>query len=257
MKWGSWVFSLLLSGILLLSWKSEARVFDINKESFASYLRVNGGTSLQADNSFAKSSGTGMSFDKSVKYNYGYEFGFLYASRYLGVRFGIEVLRPDDLKDVVGSNAAGTSLYTFRSELSAVVPKMAFEFNLKQWSTSRWFLYAEAGQATVTLQNSYTFTTAGTTQFALADFREEGRGSVLTYAGGTGFETLLSDTTTIVFEAGYRQLTVNTLVHQTSVTAFGPTTVTKGDSMVNSDGSAREVNLNGAYAGLALRFYIK
>lgn len=243
---------------LMMASVSEARVFDMNTESFATYLRGQYALAMQKDTAFAPSSGTGSVFTDEYKTNLAYEFGFVYASKIVNWRFGFEILKPSDLKEVKGSSAGGTEYFSLSNSISGYAPKIGLEFNIKKWGQSRLFANLDIGQATVTVQNSYVMTTAGNTQFPTpgADFREEVVGTGNLIESAVGFETLLSDTSTVVFDAGYRTLEVGSFKHNTTANTFQGNVV-KGDAALNADGSARTLSLSGAFASVILRIWIK
>ena len=238
-----------------LHFTSEARVFDMGKETFGTYLKANYQSAVPGQDPFVNSSGANLSFDGRHRYSMGYEFGFLFASRYLNWRMGVEVLQPPDQKGIAASNAAGTTLYTLESALSALILKGAFEGNVVTWRNSRVSIVAEGGYASLTLQNTYAFQAAGTTAFGLADFREEVKGSTAMLGGGFLFETLMSDTTTFFVEAGYRAMNFTTLNHSVASIGFQGS-VAKGDAARTDTGTARTLNLSGLSASAGFRFWI-
>jgi hypothetical protein len=133
--------------------------------------------------------------------NLAYEFGFVYASKYLNWRFGFEFLKPATLKNMSGTSSGGTEWFTLSNDISGYVPKIGLEANIKTWNASRLYLNADYGLATVTVQNSYSFTSDGLTQFpGMADFREEIQGTGSMIEASVGIETLMSDTTTICLD---------------------------------------------------------
>lgn len=248
---------LALGAVIFISAAAQARVFSIGQESLAAYLRGVGGSARQGETPFAPSSGADTEFDGSYTLNTSYEFGMVYATKYLNWRFGFEILKPANLKSVKGSSAAGTEWYTVTNDISGYIPKAGLEANLKQWKESRLFASAHYGWATITVQNSYAFTTDGTAQFpGMADFREEIKGTAALIEYSMGFETLLSDTTTLALEAGMRTLSADSFAHTQAVRTFQGD-VTADAPAMNTDGTARSLDLGGTFAALSLRFWIK
>lgn len=242
---------------LLVGVTAEARVFDINTENFASYFKGQYGTSSLAQLPFAPSGGNGTTYDSSYSSQMGYEFGFVYASRYMSMRFGFEVIKPPNLATIKGSDAAGSEWFTLNNNITVYAPKLGVEMNVKQWKESRLFLSIDYGSASGTIENSYKFTTAGSNQFGgIADFREEIKGSAALMEYALGYELYLFDSTTVVFDAGYRQLTFATLSHNVATTTFQGA-VAKGDPALNTDGSKRSYDLGGPFASIMFRFWIQ
>jgi hypothetical protein len=241
--------------VILVGLPVEARVFDMGSEKFAAYLKANYGPSSIAKSTYEKVSPQTETYDGSISVVYAGEFGLVYSSKHLNVRFGIEVVRPPTL-DVVASDSGGTKIYDMSSSITAIIPKIGFEYNVRKWKESRFFLGGAYGQATLGMTNSYSFTTAGNAApTSGVDYTEDGRGSAALMEGMLGFETLMFDSTTIVFEAGYRQLKFASLTHNRDAVTIRGTKV-KGDPMLNADDSARSISFTGYYAGLTFRFWI-
>ncbi len=249
-------FFSLFAGLILFPPFATARIFNMKKESFASYLRGNYDVNVPGQNSFSNSSGNKLTFDGGQTNSYGYEFGMVFSSGVVNTKLGVEVLQPPEAKGIAAKNTAGTELYKLDTAISDIILKMGFEFNLKTWVVSRFYMLAEGGYASLTLQNSYTFNSVGAAAFGLQDFREELKSSAMMAGGALGFETLLSDTTTFTIDLGYRYLNHTQLNHNLAVTSFqGP--VTKGGIAYENDGvTARKLNLSGFQASIGFRFWL-
>jgi len=243
--------------LFCLSQGAVARVFDINTENFASYFRVGYGPSGLSQTPYLPSSGMNTTFDGTISTQQAYEFGFVYASRYMNMRFGIEVLKPPNQQTLKGSAADGSEWYTLNNNITVTVPKIGLEANLKQWKESRVFMAVDVGSASATIENSYKMTAAGTAQFpGVTDFREEVKSSATMLEYSIGFEMFAFDTTTILFDAGYRQLQFAAFTHNLAVTNFQGA-VAKGAPALNTDGTARSAKFDGAFASIAFRFWIE
>jgi hypothetical protein len=251
-RWG------LLLCVALSGPAASARVFNFGSERVAAYLRGQYATASQGDDPFADAGGNGVTYDSEYKTNLAYEFGMIYTSGIFNWKFGFEILKPANLKDVKGQSPAGVDWYTVTNDISGYVPKLGLEINLKQWPTSRIYIGGDYGYATVTVQNSYTFTAAGAAQFPSipADFREEIKGTGSLIESVVGFETLLSDTTTLAIDAGYRTLQIGSFSHNVDSTGFQGAVV-KGDTAKNTDGTDRSLNLGGPFASVAIRIWVK
>jgi hypothetical protein len=234
---------------------TEARVFDMNAEKFAGYFKAQYAPSVVKQTAFALASNNGEVYDNSLTTLYGGEFGFIYSSRFINMRFGIEAIRPPTLK-VNATNTGGTALYEVDSDVSVVIPKVGFEFNIRQRNTSRFFLNVNYGQGNLGLVNTYTFAAAGTALTGKTDYTEDGRGSAMNLDGALAYETLLADSTTMVIDVGYRSLKFPTITHNRDVNNISQGSVTKGTQMLNADGSARGLDFTGYYASLMFRFWV-
>lgn len=235
---------------------AEARVLNLQTEKFAPYIRGQYQQSTIAQTPYSLSSGTGNAFDKSYSTVSNYEFGFVYSIKDISLRFGFEVIYPSMLKEISGTDASGTQLFTLDSDIAGYVPKIGLDINVKQWPQSRIFLNANYGMATVTLQNSYGFTAAGQTAYpSLIDFREETKGSAALMEYSVGWEFLAFDTTTMVIDAGYRLLRLDSFSHNVPVTSFQGGVV-KGDKALADDGTDRRLDLSGYFASVQFRFWV-
>lgn len=252
--------SLAAAMTVCLGWASaQARVFNVNSESFAAYVSGTWGPSFENTlNSDSNSTaGVAVSTDSKNPYNLSGEFGFIYATPKVNLRFGLEVIRPKEIADGKGKDASGAELYSLTSETSVLIPKAALEINLKNWSNVRMFLEMGAGYANLAGRNSYTFTAAGNTAYSsLPDFYEDLRANAPVYEGALGLEGLLSDMTTYVVQAGYRSLKFSEIKHNRDVTTFQGA-VSKGDKATNLDGTDRTLDLSNYFVGIAFRFWLR
>ncbi len=247
------IFIVLLT--FLLPSLSQAVVFDMGKEKFGSYLRGTYETWGNGQDPFGQSSGQGVSFGSQFNNLPAYEFGFLINAGKVNWRIGLELISPPQLSNVNGSDASGNVLYTMNSSVTVYTPKVGLEFNLKTWKQSRFWLYGEYGYATLAIQNSYNFTSAGTTQFGIPNFREVVSSIQSEYAASLGFETLMTDSTTFSLELGYRMLNFTNLNESSAVTNFQGSQAGGAQSLQNN-GTARNLNMSGPFASVNFRFWI-
>lgn len=244
MFWKSSLFLLLLPVIV------EARVFDINSEKLASYLVFNMAMSGAPKAAFENEANTSYLYDKSVKYNMGSDFGILYATSFLNYRFGFEILKPDVLQKITASNG-GTTVYQIDSQAVAYAPKLGVEINLRRENNNRSYAFGYMGTASLNVKNSY----SGSTIAPLGAHSVEMSSSAQLIGYGIGQEGFMTDTTTYLFEVGYRQLNFNSLKYKSDVTTFSGSK-TSGSKVVDVDGNAREINLGGYYLSLGFRIYM-
>lgn len=234
---------------------AEARVFNINKETFAAYFDVGAGGSQLGTSALDGEAGSNVTYSGNANYNYSGEFGFIYSHPYVNLRFGLEVLKPLALEGATASNGTD-DLYVADSEMFGYAPKIGLELNLHGNNTSRSFVSLGVGSASVTMKNSYAMTAAGQAAFpGVANHNIETKGSGTLLNASLGYEGLLTDTTTIVVEFGYRQLKIDNLEYTADVTTFqGP--VSSGGKVTTVSGVARELEFSGAFIVLGFRFYL-
>lgn len=241
--------------LFLCAWitPAQARVFNINKESFAAYFLFTGGATSLGSSPVKNEAANGVVYAGDINYNYSGEFGFVYSRSLLNYRFGIEIIKPTMLEAT--ASAGGSEVYKARSEILGFAPKLALEFNLHGNNTSRSYLSVAGGLANVTMKNHYTFS-AGQTQFpTLTDHGIDTKGSATLWAAALGYENLLTDTTTMAVEMGYRQLKVDRLQYTKDVGTFGGAK-SSGDDVTNFDGSKRALDFSGGFISIAFRFYL-
>lgn len=231
---------------------AQARVFSLDKESFASYLTFSYGSSKVLDNAFYSETASGTASSDEVKTNLGGEFGFVYATKTINWRFGFEILKPAVVTATV-SNAAGTALYDVKSDVTGFLPKLGVEINLKTTPTYRVLLFGYVGQTSVTIQNDYSNLTIAPN----ANFTTKYKGNCSTKGGGLAVEFAAFDTSTLALELGYRDSFIDKIVYAGDVTDFGGAR-TAGDraNWVAEDGKAREIDFSGAYVSAGFRFYL-
>lgn len=154
------------------------------------------------------------------------------------------------MSDVEGSTG-GAENYTVRSDVTSYLPKVGVELNLRTTNASRIFLFGQFGTGTLALTNSYRNVTIAPN----ADFTMKYKGAATTQGGGLGYEFAAFDTTTIVFEAGYRQMVFDKIVYAEDVTGFQGSHVA-GDQVLRADGRRREIDFSGGYVTIGARWYL-
>lgn len=240
--------------LLLVCSSAQARVFNVNNEAFAAYFLATGGGSALGTSALDGESGASFTFSGGTNYNYTGEFGFLYSTPYVGFRFGFEVIKPFALGS--SANNGASELYSVTSSLVGYAPKLTVDVNIHRATTSRSFVTATVGSASVTMKNEYTLTSAGQTAFpGVANHTAESKGDGILYAASVGYEGLLADTTTILAEFGYRQLKIDNLSYTKDVTTFTGAK-TSGSPVLNSSGAQRTMDLSGGFLSIGFRFYM-
>lgn len=234
---------------------AQARVFDFSEEHLSTYLRGTGGLSNLNKDAFGEASGASTTFEDKVDFNFSGEVGLAISYAQFTLRLGLEGLVPKELEGIEGVDGAGTVLMTLKSENLVFIPTVALEYIVFQESSARFLVGVSVGQARATMKNTYTMTADGTADLGVASYTEEAYGTALGGSIFGGIESLFTDNVTFTAEVGYRLYQIDELKHeQDAVTVNGSVTV--GDPVLNSDGTARTLNLKGLYAGIGLRFYI-
>ncbi len=253
---GFFLRSHCLSIFLLFSaHAAEARVFNITEEKVASYLLFNAGTSAIAKTAFENESTGGVSYSSGYTSSLGGEFGFIYSTPVLSLRFGIGMITPTKLKDVMASNGSG-DLYTVNSDLLGFVPKVGLEINLNKGTSYRIYAVGSVGTANLTMKNQYVLTVAGQAAYAgVTDHTVESKGTASEYYGGAGAEIHTSDSTTFVVELGYRSLKFSKLTYAKDVTTFTGAQ-TSGSTVLDVDGNERSLNFSGILGTVGIRIYL-
>lgn len=233
---------------------AQARVFDITKETFAAYFLATGGGSSVGTKAVEGEAAGNLSYDNGVKYNYSGEFGFIYSRPLGSLRFGFEIFKPSMLETTAKNGATG--LYSASSDLLGYAPKLAIEINVHGNKQSRSYISGAVGTAIFTMKNDYTLTAAGQSAFpGVSDHSTEAKGSSTLLSLALGYEGILTDTTTITAEFGYRQLKVDNFKYSKDVTTFSGAH-SSGDVLQNTSGGARTLDFSGGFISIGFRFYL-
>lgn len=246
----------LPAAMALGSWKAEAKAFSFKTEAMAAYVRGGGGLSRVAQDTYGNSSGAAIFADEPVKFNLLGEIGAQFTLGALNIRLGLEVLRPKETL-IEGKNSSSTTLFTLTSAVFAYSPTMTFEYVYSDLNVVRFYGFLSAGYSFVTLDNEYEMTTAGNTAFSPAtSYTEKADGTAMGGVLGMGFETMFVDNATFSLDVGYRHLVVDNFKHKGTGAIIGDSSISKGDPVLNQDGSARKLDLGGLTIGAMFRFYI-
>jgi hypothetical protein len=242
--------------VFIYASSSNAIVFDMSKAKFGSYLRStywNWGSKTP----FSQSSGTSVSWSDDYTNLWSYEFGFLYNSGTFTWRFGLEFIQPPQLSSVSGKDSVSqTAYYSMDSSMNAYMPKIGLEMNLNTWKESRLWMMLEYGAATLTVQNHYSFTAAGTTKYGISDFTEVVSDYESMTAASLGFETLMTDNTTFSIETGYRFLKFNNMSQSSAVTNFQGAQPVGAPALQNDGVTKRDIAMSSPYVAINLRIWI-
>lgn len=244
---------IVTSFILLFGTSAFARKFDLDKHSFAPYVKGNMGTTTVGQDGFKNANGN-AGIKEEVEYQYAGEIGLLITGKKVGLRVGVMGIFPQKMDAIEGQTASGAKLYNLNSKILGVFPVAHLEFSPVIDSGKRIYFALGGGAGTVTIINEYTFTSIGTAQYNIPDFTEEALAYAYLMEGSIGAELSMDDNATILFDLGYRYLVADKFTHQRSVTTFNGA-VNKGDKVVNSDGTSRYLDLSSAFFGLGFRFY--
>ena len=238
------LFFILFSGLI-----TQARVLSLSDEKFASYFSIETGSSLLSTGPFDQNLVAVDSYSQSYKTGLGGEFGFLYSSPYIGWRFSFEILKPAKLKEV-SALAGAAAQYVVDSDVTAISPKLGIELHLNRKPGFRFYLFGYYGSSNLAMTNVYTMVTAPNT-----DHTVEAKSSASESGGGLGFETSFVDTTSFVFEIGYRSLVFKEIKYSKGVTTFQGSKAA-GDLITNLDGSDKKLSFNGYTVSVGFRFYL-
>ncbi|MFP5519137.1 MAG: hypothetical protein ACLGGX_04495 [Bdellovibrionia bacterium] len=242
--------------LIFLSTNVQARVFNLTQEKFASYLILGGGPSGTGKTFFEGETASSLEYSKGYSLDTSGEFGFMWASQYLNLRLGLEFISPAVLKGVEATSGT-TVLYEIESKISGYVPKVGVEFNLQSTPRTRSFAFFNYGSGSITVDNTYDLTADGLAAFpGVVDHVLKMKGSAQHLSGGLGFEGFFSDTTTYIFEIGYRAMNFDKLTATETVTTFSNQVYDSGDVVKFANGDNRVLNMSGYFLNLGIRIYL-
>lgn len=229
---------------------THARVLNLSQEVFGSYFSVETSNSLIKTTPFDGLVSSVDTYSDEFKTNYGGEFGFIYSSPYVGWRFSFEFIKPNILKDIVASTG-GVTQYTVTSDVAAVTPKLGVEIHLNKKPNYRLYLFGFYGLSNLTLKNTYSQISVN----SLADHTVEAKSSAASTGGGMAFEYSFVDTTTVIFETGYRSLKFTDIKFSKAVNTFQGSK-SAGDTLQDVNGTNASINLSSYFFSIGFRFWL-
>lgn len=235
--------------ILFCSSVLQARVLDMTRESLASFFNFSYATSTIKDEPFVKES-SATSFSAEYATNLTNQFGLIYLTKYMGLRFGFEIFKPTSL-DEVEAKSSGSKVYKFHTRMNGFGPIGGIDLNLYTSSFQRVYFFGYAGSISLNMTSEYY--EVGISPNGNHQAEIKGTGSLA--GGGLGYEVAVFDTTTLELQLAYRQMTVSNLTYVKATTTFTGTKAV-GDPVEDTDGNRRSISFTGYYAALGFRFYL-
>ncbi len=221
-----------------------------------------GGTTTQSGEAYNGTSGSDTGFVDKVKYDFSGEFGFTFLlGEKVAMRIGVEGVQSKSITALGNSYGSGTNYLSVVSGSTVFNPNLTFESAFANSGTSRYFGFIGGGYASAKVNNSYTMTAAGQTQYAStpATFGDEWQGTAISADAGLGAEYFIFDNVTISLVGGYRYMNFSTLTYVKAGSAFHNgtyQTVTAGENVTDTFGKAVHVDMSGYFGGMMLRFFI-
>lgn len=233
---------------------TEARIFRLSQETFSGYFSGSIGLSQVEDAAYSDSSGAQTVFGDEPGLNYSGELGISFSSVFMHFTLGLEFIAPEKM-DIEGSNSAGTKLMDLESNIRATVLKAGLFFPMMVTNSYRSYVGVTGGLASLKMENTYELTATGQGLYSLTNYSETAEATATTFGLIVGFEYNFADTSTVIIEGGYRYLPVDEWEYSKADTGFTGS-YSKGDPVVNHDGSKRETDLSGLYLGIGFKLYI-
>jgi len=230
-----------------------AREFNFTGPSQSgTYLQGTGGPSQLYKAAYDRSD---VSFANEVKVNYTLELGYM--AKYKGalLSLGLMVVRAQAIE---GAQATLNDVTQYRvsSSLIGYGPEVGLDLILLHGHSMRFYVFGSGAYLITTLKNDYALTTDGQGTYAVPDYTEEGTAYAYLMQGGLGYEVLFADNVSLALSVGYRVFSPTNFTHTRSHTNLDGTSISEGQTMKNKEGTNLALNLNGAFGGFALRFYI-
>tara|TARA_B100000749_G_C18450166_1_gene476237 strand:- start:78506 stop:79291 length:786 start_codon:yes stop_codon:yes gene_type:complete len=254
----------LLVFIVVFGVSAQARVFNFQSETFATYFGGGfGDATLLEGKAFTESSGASTEFSSSdvVPFTQTIELGFITNIRNrVTMKVAAQVVQARQV-EAEGNNSSGQKLLDVTSDLFVFNPSVVFQYNLGGGDMSKWYVFGGIGWSSLSMDNAYTMTATGQSTYSgiPATFTEKVESTFFTYELGAGYEIHALDTTTFTLDLGYRFMEGLDLRYKGDGynLAEGDLTHSSGDRVkINGGASNRQVNLGGFYIGIGFRFYI-
>lgn len=249
----------LIFSVLLLFVSSEAwsRSLSFKENGVAAHFQGSFGSTILGEAPYADNIGSGVTAEGTHQWLMGGQMGLVLAPQEsLAFIFGLEVLKPISAEGK-GKNTGGTEMYQYSSSGYAFNPFFATEISYSVTPVARYFLGIGLGYAQLNMSSKFDMTPQGTTELGASSFEEKMQAmGVLNGYLSLGMERMLVDTSTFVAQVGYRAFKVYELKHTSDATTIAEGAVASGDTVLNSDGSKRQLDLGGVFVAFGFRFYI-
>lgn len=250
----------LVAIVSIMGSVAQARVFDMNSSWVSAYFRGVGGMVPTHKDMYADTSGSATNFSEGIDYGFGGELGFSFAlNEKMTLRLGFEGYQP---KDIVATGKHGTTkVMDVESSASIFSPALTFEMTLYGTNKSKAFLFLGGNYSTVTVNNEYSLTAAGTAAYtgAPATYKETWVATTESFQLGIGYEMYMLDNVTVSFEGGYRSLDIPRFEYDETVTGVrnsSATSLVKGQMVTSNSNEKISLDYSGPFVGLTLKFYI-
>lgn len=246
--------NLILISLFFFTAQAHARVFTIDQASFATYFKGTFGNSVLQKHPYDKTSGAQTEFSDQTDFNLSGEIGFIFPHPHFNFKLGVEILSPLTPSNLKGKNSSGQELMSVDSSILGLFPVAHLEYVVARNNLGRVYFSVGGGYGRVSLSNDYTLTALGTSTYSLSSFKDSS--SQYTYIAETslGYEMSFVQSVTVAFDFGYRYCVAKDLKYGGAGTNFIGSH-SDGDSVVESDGSAKNLDLSGVFTGLSFRFY--
>src|SRR5690606_12823744 len=204
---------------------------------------------------YEKASGSQTIFKDKPEFNWGGEIGFAFPGPHYTFKVGLSIIAPHLPADTKGTNSWGTELMTLDSSVYGFFPVAHLEYYFATKRYGRFYFSVGGGYGKVTMKNQYTLSAAGETAYNPLTSHTV-RASQYTYLVETafGFEMSFTHAVTMIFDLGYRYSVARELKYSGSGSTFDGS-YNEGEPVLNSDGTARSLDLGGVFTGLSFRFY--
>jgi hypothetical protein len=258
----SFGFSLVAASLVAVP--TQARVFSFQDNWVSAYLRGTGGPSQVGDSAYADTSGDLTSFDGSEPdFNFSGELGFAFMlGDKFALRIGIEGLRSKGVEATGNSVLLSSKHMDVESVVSSFNTLLTAEYEFAERDGLRYFWFGGGGYGKAKVTNDYTTTGVAIAEYGggtPTSYKEAWYQNVMTYHFGVGMETYMLDNVTFNLEAGYRYMPINKFYSEDSQTVLrggAPSSVSKGATVMDNNGSQVELDMSGFFVGVAFRFYI-
>jgi hypothetical protein len=253
-----YLFTFFIIALNLAGATAQARVFSFSDSSVAAYFRATGGQSQLGQDAFKYSSGASTRFQMKddPEYNYTGEIGvMILMGDNVSMRLGVEGFQSRQI-EAPGFNSGGSRLMSVDSKVSAFIPNLTLEFKMIRTESTKTYLFAGAGYASMKSTNDVTVTATGAgTYGGLGSYKEAVSSTGIMSQAGAGFEFVLVDNATLATEIGYRILSSGKMTHDDAITTpYGA--VGSGATATKNGTGSRALDLGGAFVGVSIRFYI-
>lgn len=243
---------LVLAGPFLMPWAAQGRILNYKESLSAFSLNLHGAQVTAGSSVYGLDLPEEVHWDQGQSLAYGVEPGiFLHRDR-LSLHVGVLLMLPAESKKVKGQ--AGSGALELKPEHNLFLPRALLQWDLRQFRTSRIYLGAGAGYATLKGKFQYEFSAPLAASWGQSQMEQRFESRALSKTYLIGAEKWLGGPTAIALEVGYRDLFFRKLKYSQATNI--PSGAKGAGELLQRQGQGQGFHHGGFFATLSLKAYL-